>query len=253
MLSAEHESRKMEIRDLKTEVGSQQHKAEDCFVEMDKFKQNMENWKAGVADVLAEAEHDFILDKSMNRIDEMNTVLSETIRRFSDTQLTVIQVEKRLEDHLEQYLADSSHQQQMCSSVRSMVESAEAESFRSTEALAQDLANIHHEMREICSRTDSLEESAKQSADAFNTFKKMIDAALQHHAKHATRVDEILGNVAGDTQTLFKGAKVMESRMSAAEANISDTYEALARSCQVLSAVVKIPSPIPAGTPFGSG
>ena len=70
---------------------------------------------------------------------------------------------------------------------------------------------------------------------------------VQHQAKHAKGLEDIIRNLLTDIQGVSKRAKLMDSRTSALEARSSDTYEALARSCQVFAAALQIPCPVPAG------
>ena len=84
------------------------------------------------------------------------------------------------------------------------------------------------------------------------TLKHKVEIMVQHQSKHAKSIEELIRNLLGDTQQMMKKAKVMDSRVSAVEASTSDSYEALSRSCQVFATALKIPSPIPTGTPLSS-
>eukprot|EP00873_Tetraselmis_striata_P007035 jgi/Tetstr1/427299/TSEL_017468.t1 len=220
--------------------------------EFDRAKDDMEHWKLGATDVLAKARQELVstsVQPLESRLSEVSTVLSGVVKNTSNAQLAVLNLENRLDSHVKEYTADKASDRDTIAAVRTYVDSSEREAYSVSEALAGDVAKLNEDVKGL----QIMQQNLAQQNPAVDALKEKISLMMQHQGKHAKSMEDIVRNLLADTQSLSKKSRSMDNRLTGAESAVADTYEALARSSQVFSAALKIPSPIPAGSPMGVG
>jgi len=226
-----------------------QDSVESKLKEFDAAREDMEQWKVGATDVLAKARQELLstsVQPLESKLNEVSTVLSGVVKTSSNAQLSVLNLENRLEAHVKEYTADKAGDKDTFVAVRSLIEASERESLAASEALANDVAQLNEDVRGL----RSFQQSLAEKNPAIDVLREKISLLMQHQGKHAKSMEDIVRNMIADTQSLSKKSRSMEQRLTSVETGMSDTYEALARSSHVFSAALKIPSPIPVGSPM---
>jgi len=144
------------MAELQDSVHEKFGEIDELRLEIRRFKEDMEHWKLGAADVLADAREEVLTANFQpleKKIEDMNTVLSGVVKTSSNAQLATINVESRLAAHLTQYEQDRnqdrSHHKETFESVRSLVDATEADAAHASEALARDIAHLNDDIKSL--------------------------------------------------------------------------------------------------------